>query len=296
MNIRFLAADSLGVRSMATYVEAGGYKVFIDPGVALGPWRYGLPPHPIELNAMNEAWGRIVEYAGKSDIIIITHYHFDHFNPKMDLDRVFGGKVLYMKDPDNNINPSQIRRSHFLLHRLEEEGVEVDINVCDGLEVDLGGLYIRFSKPVKHGHDTRLGYVVMVYFEYGGLGFLYSSDVESYIDEDVAQFIKELDPGLIYMDGPLTYLDESRIPQEVIDYSGFSLAGLVRSLDNVYKLVIDHHLLRDRDYRVWIDKYLFRVRESIDVVSVAEFMGVKINQLEAYRDILYSEYPVDSDG
>ena len=296
MNVKFLAADSLGVRSMATYVEGGGYKVFIDPGVALGPRRYGLPPHPIEREAMEEAWNRVVDYAEKADIIIITHYHFDHFSPKRDLDRVFSGKVLYMKDPDNNINPSQIRRSHFLLHRFEDEGIDVDINICDGAEVDLGGLYIRFSPPVKHGPDSRLGYVIMVYLEYGGWGFLYSSDVESYIDEDVSRFVREVGPNLIYVDGPLTYLSESKIPREVIDFSGFSLAGLVRDLDSVSKLVIDHHLLRDRDYRGWIDKYLFRVKESIDVVSVAEYMGVKLNQLEAYRDMLYSEYPVGDDG
>ncbi len=295
MRIRFVAADSLGVRSMATYVEAGGYKVFIDPGVALGPWRYGLPPHPIEREAMEEAWSRIVDLAEGSDIIILTHYHFDHFSPRRDVDRVFGGKVLYMKDPDNNINPSQIRRSHFLLHRLREEGVDVDINVCDGVEVDLGGLYIRFSRPVKHGPDDRLGFVVMVYLEYGGSSFLYTSDIESYVDEDVSMFIRSVDPELIYVDGPLTYLGD-RVPSEVIDYSGFSLAGLLRSLDNLSRVVIDHHLLRDRDYHVWLNKYLFRVMESIDVVSVAEFMGVKLNQLEAYRDILYSEHPVDRDG
>ena len=44
MKIVPLAADSLGVRSMATYVEAGATGVLIDPGATLASMRYGLPP------------------------------------------------------------------------------------------------------------------------------------------------------------------------------------------------------------------------------------------------------------
>ena len=39
-----LAAESLGVRSMATYVEVGGLGILIDPGATLAPTRWGLPP------------------------------------------------------------------------------------------------------------------------------------------------------------------------------------------------------------------------------------------------------------
>jgi len=44
MRVIPLAADSLGVRSMATYVEAGGLRLLIDPGATLAPRRYGLGP------------------------------------------------------------------------------------------------------------------------------------------------------------------------------------------------------------------------------------------------------------
>ena len=44
MKIIPLAADSLGVRSMATYVEAGSTGLLLDPGATLAPARYGLPP------------------------------------------------------------------------------------------------------------------------------------------------------------------------------------------------------------------------------------------------------------
>ena len=52
MKIIPIASDSLGVRSMATYVETKDCKILIDPSAALGPKRYGLPPHNKELEAL----------------------------------------------------------------------------------------------------------------------------------------------------------------------------------------------------------------------------------------------------
>ncbi len=48
MKITPLAADSLGARSMVTFVETRDVSVLIDPSVRLGPRRYELPPHPLE--------------------------------------------------------------------------------------------------------------------------------------------------------------------------------------------------------------------------------------------------------
>ena len=48
MNVKPLASESLGVRSMATYVETKDCKILIDPSAALGPKRYGLSPHQKE--------------------------------------------------------------------------------------------------------------------------------------------------------------------------------------------------------------------------------------------------------
>ena len=80
MKIVPLAAESLGVRSSATFVETTDVRILIDPGVSLAPVRFGLPPHPLEIRAMNESWRTIKEYAARSDILVITHYHFDHFD------------------------------------------------------------------------------------------------------------------------------------------------------------------------------------------------------------------------
>ena len=55
MRVIPLAADSLGVRSMATYVEAGALRLLIDPGAALAPLRFGLGPTPDEEEALTRA-------------------------------------------------------------------------------------------------------------------------------------------------------------------------------------------------------------------------------------------------
>jgi predicted metallo-beta-lactamase superfamily hydrolase len=62
MKIIPIASDSLGVRSMATYVETKDCKILIDPSAALGPKRYGLPPSIIEIEALKKIKKKINEF------------------------------------------------------------------------------------------------------------------------------------------------------------------------------------------------------------------------------------------
>ena len=59
MNVIPLAADSLGVRSVATYVECGDTRIVIDPGASLGRSRFNLPPADAEWEALKRANDRI---------------------------------------------------------------------------------------------------------------------------------------------------------------------------------------------------------------------------------------------
>ena len=65
MRLDILAAESLGVRGLCCLVEAGDRAIVIDPGVALGDWRYGLPPHPVQVAAGRAVRRRIVTRAQK---------------------------------------------------------------------------------------------------------------------------------------------------------------------------------------------------------------------------------------
>ena len=124
--IRFipLAAESLGVRSMCTYVETPDITVLIDPGVSLGQ-RFGLLPHPREYRAITDCRARIRDFASKAEVITISHYHFDHITPaytdyvwnlsNFDVARqIYTNKTILAKDTRASINPSQRRRGWML--------------------------------------------------------------------------------------------------------------------------------------------------------------------------------------
>lgn len=105
MKITPLAFDSMGVRSMATLVETKDVRIMIDPAVALGPYRNGYPPHPIEIAEMEKRWARVKDRAGACDVLIVTHYHYDHHDPNGP--EVYEGKRVLVKHPKENINYSQ---------------------------------------------------------------------------------------------------------------------------------------------------------------------------------------------
>jgi predicted metallo-beta-lactamase superfamily hydrolase len=68
-----LAFDSLGVRSMATFVETD-LGIMIDPGLDLAPLRYGLLPSKIELGREKELTVKINEYAKTTDIFGVNPF------------------------------------------------------------------------------------------------------------------------------------------------------------------------------------------------------------------------------
>ena len=76
-----LAEESFGVRSMCTSIETSDTKILLDAGSSLAPKRMGYPPHPQEYQALAECRKRINKTAEKSEIITISHYHFDHHTP-----------------------------------------------------------------------------------------------------------------------------------------------------------------------------------------------------------------------
>lgn len=281
-----IAFDSMGVRSMATFVRTKDVRITIDPSVSLAPKRYKLPPHRIEIERMNEKWEEIRDSVLESDVIVITHYHYDHHNP--DEVDIFDGKTLLLKHPKENINRSQMGRAAYFLERLKN--VDVEIDFCDGKSYTFGSTDIIFSRAVYHGADSRLGYVVEVFISDGDDSLLFSSDVEGPNNEDQVGFMLEMNAGTVIIDGPMTYMLGYRFSQRAFQNSIENLRKLIERTD-IKNLVLDHHLTRDLK---WRDRMadIFKLGEEagVTVDSAAGFAGIEEELLEARRAELYKKY------
>jgi len=281
-----LAFDSFGVRSMATFVETDDLTILIDPGVSLAPVRYGLEPHPLEWQRLDETWEEIKQYTENANVLIVTHYHYDHHDP--DYPELYRNKRVFTKHPTQNINRSQEERAALFLETIK--GMPKKLEVADGRKFRLGKTFIHFSKAVCHGTNPRLGYVTEVSIKNNNEKFLHTSDVEGPSLEDQVSFILEEKPDVLFVDGPMTYMLGYRYSYKSLEISNNNLVRAVKET-NLNTLVLDHHFLRDLNYRLRI-KPVYEAAENrgVKVVTAAEFCGRKIEMLEALRKELYAKY------
>jgi predicted metallo-beta-lactamase superfamily hydrolase len=283
MEIEPLAFESLGVRSMATLVRTGDVTVGIDLAASLAPNRFGLPPHRIEEEALSCSLSKIREGASEAEVMVVTHYHYDHVDPgQPDL---FRDKLVLLKNPRRMINPSQRKRAASFLRDIR--GIAKDVRNSDDKSFIFGDTTISFSRPVPHGSTASRGYVVEVCIREDE-AFLYSSDVNGPTLPEHLSFILEERPKTLFLDGPTTYIDTGFVDIEV-KRACENLRRIMEEIE-VEQIVLDHHLLRDLDY----DRHLSEIRElaeelGIGIGSAAEFLNVEPSLLEARRRELYEK-------
>ena len=283
MKIKPLAFDSMGVRAMATYVETD-HNILIDPGAALAPNRYSLPPHPLELAKLKELSGNIEEYMAESDILVISHYHYDHYFPYDS--NLYRFKILLLKDHKNNINHSQRDRSQKFLYLLDH--LPKRIEASDGREFKFNETEIKFSPPMHHGAiNSKLGFVVMTSISYENEKLIHASDVQGPDVDETAEWIIAENPDTLIISGYPTLFIGRMLPQE----------GLIKSNENLIKImnetkvktiILDHHLVRDLNYGDKIKDVLSEAEKSgRKIMTAAEFSGMENAFLEARRKELY---------
>jgi predicted metallo-beta-lactamase superfamily hydrolase len=278
-----LAFESLGVRSMATYVHTDDVNVVIDPAASLAPNRFGLPPHPLEEKTKNNLWATVKKRVEDADVLIVTHYHYDHIEPKEP--EIYAGKTVLLKHPRRMINPSQKNRATSFIKSIK--GVANDIKYADSRDYRFGGTEIRFSKPVPHGMTATRGYVVEVSIE-AGETFLHTSDVQGPLLDEQVDFIIAERPRILFVDGPTTYID-SPFAQIELRKANENLVRIIREA-GVNRMVVDHHLTRDLEYRRRIQTVLNVGEElGVSVGVAAEFLDVEPNLLEARRRELHGK-------
>jgi len=277
----------MGVRSMATLVETRDLRLMIDPAAAVAPRRYGLPPHPRELELLEKFWGKIASAAEDCEVIVVTHYHYDHHSSTRFLEEIYRGRIVIVKDPENMINFSQRMRARVFLEKIKP--IAAQIATADGKEYLFGRTSLEFSNPVPHGPDDHLGYVVELRVKDSSQSFLFTSDVQGFPLDSQARFILDKKPNTIFLDGPSTYmLGSSTNILNMLKASIRNIVGIMREI-SPSKIILDHHLLRDLDWKKYFE-HVFEEAERLDVdlSTAAEYLGKSINQLEASRANLFS--------
>jgi len=295
-----LAAESLGVRSMCTYVETPDVRILLDAGVSLCPNRFGLPPHPTEFQAIIQGRKKISDAAEKSEVVTISHYHYDHHTPSFEdwlvnwteadetARQVYQNKIVLLKNPREQINYSQRERG-WMFARTGGRYAEKTVN-ADGQNFVFGETGMKFSEPVFHGAEhSELGWVLMVSISFGNEKFLFAPDVQGPMSSRPLQIILEEKPQLLMIGGPPLYLVPSRVSENQLHTSLENLRKIVHTVPHV---ILDHHVMRDEQWQQKTVDVLYETYNSGSTLqTAAEYAGERNAFLEAERKRLFKEDP-----
>jgi predicted metallo-beta-lactamase superfamily hydrolase len=293
-----LAAESLGVRSMCTFAETPDIRVLLDAGVSLGPSRLGFRPHPQEYKALKAARERIAEAAERAQVVTISHYHFDHHTPSYTdwfqhwssdevARQIYEGKIVLAKSYRDNVNFSQRHRGWIFANTGGKYAEKLEY--VDGKEYLFGDTKIRFSEPVVHGElGTELGWLLMTTIEHDDERVLFTSDVQGPMHTATLETILNENPSVIIVGGPPAYLI-GLVDEESIQ---IGIQNLVKVVQNVPTTVLEHHLLRQENWRE-MAKPVFEAATAAghSVLTAAEFLGKGDALLESKRKQLYETDP-----
>jgi hypothetical protein len=296
-----LAAESLGVRSMCTFVETPDVKVLLDAGVSLGPNRFGFPPHPREYQALAECRKKIVEVSEKVEVITISHYRFDHHTPSYTdwcynwsseevARQIYDGKLVLAKSYREKVNFSQRRRGWIFAQTGGRYAKRLEYADCKMFE--FGSTKIWFSEPVFHGpDDSQLGWLIMTTFEHEDERVLFASDVQGPMHTPTLQIILEQKPNIVIVGGPPTYLT-GLVKQENIQTG---LQNLEKMVQIVPSTILEHHLLREEKWRV-LSQPIFdaSLETGHAVFTAANFLNKENILLEYQRKQLFENEPIST--
>lgn len=295
-----MAAESFGVRSMCTLVETPDVVVLLDAGVSLCPWRFGLPPHPAEFQAIIKSRKKIAKAAERAQVVTISHYHFDHYTPSFEdwlvnwteanqtARQIYLGKTFLAKNPRMQINPSQRQRAWMF----QQTGGKYakTLAAVDGKTFTYGKTQLHFSEPVAHGSENSiLGWVIMTVVEYADQRFMFAPDVQGPMAEATLNAVLEVEPTLIILGGPPLYLEGARVEKSQIAHA---LRNLEQIVATVPVTIIEHHVLRDE---AWMGKLkgVFEAASTAghSILTAAEYAGEENLFLESRRKQLFQDAP-----
>jgi len=294
-----IAAESFGVRSMCTLVETPDVSVLLDAGVSLCPYRFNLPPHPLEFQTIARLRQKIAKAADKASVITVSHYHFDHHTPSFEdwivnwteeektARQIYQNKIVLMKNPKEKINASQRQRAWMFQKTAGKHAKRLE--AADGRTFTYGATTLRFSEAVAHGSDSMLGWVVMATIEFDVERFMFAPDVQGPMAKETTELILREQPSAIMLGGPPLYLAGCRVDVAQIEQGLHSLERIVQAVPLV---ILEHHALRDDAWQQKIKgAYQQAAISGHSIITAAEFAGTQNTFLEAKREQLYRDHP-----
>jgi predicted metallo-beta-lactamase superfamily hydrolase len=288
MQVIPLAADSMGVRSMATFVETRDIRLLIDPGTAIAERCHGLPPHPLETACLKKLRERVALYVKSAHVVVITQYSEEHFSP--DHPEKYRDKILLIKNPNLNVRPD--RRTLAFEFIKTVRNLAAEITFADGREFAFGKTRLVFSDfiPMKPA-ETREGAIPLAVQGEDEETFCYSSGTRGVYPEGTAAFLADQHPTLLYLDGPITHQTERTQPKIS---SGLLFKRIKKIVldSGAPRVILDHHVLRNQGWRRCAEPlYQIALAKGITLQTAAEYRGEENLELEAGRKRLYELHP-----
>ncbi len=152
VSIRFLWADSLGAKSFSVFIETPDARIVVDPGAAAMQPSYPIPDETKRL--FRETALKIIKsHIESSDIIVITHYHYDHFITVQKAPGLYRGKKLLIKNPNIWINDSQRQRAFTFVQELAK-----DIGLKEIEKLLRKPSFKDFHDPVEFLHSRTIDF------------------------------------------------------------------------------------------------------------------------------------------
>lgn len=290
---------------MCTLIETSDIKILLDAGISLCPWRFGLPPHPVEFQTIIKLRKRIAEAAEKVEIITISHYHFDHHTPSFEdwlvnwtdkettAQQIYKEKRVLLKNPREKINPSQRQRA-WLFQKTGGKHAK-SLEAADGKTFDFGNdTTVHFSEAVTHGPENgMLGWVIIAEIKCSDETFMFAPDVQGPISNRATELIRAARPDVLMVGGPPLYLRGFKVDEKQLQQG---LKNLTSLAETVPLLIIEHHILRDAEWHDNIRQVYEVANETGNIINTAaEFIGQDNMFLESRRTQLYEERPPSKD-
>lgn len=288
MRVEIIGTESLGVRGLSCVVELKDRKILIDPGVSLGYSRHGLLPHPVQVAMGEDVRQRILDELEDVTDIVFSHFHGDHVplydaNPfqmhAMEFRAVLRRRnrrtpTFWTKTPSGK---NMMQRMQLLRHALG-----VRFKQAEGRDDGV----IAFSPPVPHGaRDEHRGTVMMTRIREGDEVFVHASDIQL-LDSSAVSLILKWRPTIVIASGPPLYLNPVTCHLRHARRNTIKLAFLTE------KLILDHHLMRSENGCRWMED--LSAETGRNIICAADFMNRERFLLEAWRDRLYTAFPVQS--